>query len=238
MTSENQDLNTVSNQELAPSSIPAQKTLPQEDVNDLVRMAKEKAYHKGRMEALAQINQQATVPASTTVNGGSSNQGATAGMDPDTIRTLVAQEMLKQQQQMQEENVKRQNEEFARKTLMEIEAKTTSAAKEIPDYNQVVGKYDFVKEMPHVLYYANQFPNGGHLLYELSKSPSKMAAIAAAPPSVAVEALRELSTSLDANKAAATTVLPPDPMSQVKPSPLGTDNGSLSVRDFKKIYKG
>ena len=235
MALENQEstLNSSEISNVAPSV--TSKLLPQEDVNDLVRMAKEKAYQKGRMEALAEIKTQVPeMQAQQVVAPPQQN-----GFDPNVMRNMVAEELAKKQQEMQEEQNKKQQAEFAHQTLMQLRTKISAAQQEIPDYDKVTGNYDFSK-MPEVLWYANQFPNGGHLLYELSKNPSKMALIHGVKdnPDVAMAALRELSNSLEANKAAANTVLPPDPLSQVKPSTSGVDSGSGSVRDYKEFYRG
>lgn len=211
---------------------PPEKVLTPDAVNELVRVKKQEGFTKGYEQAKQEM--QSIAPAAP-VNSPVQN----AGMPNDeAVRNTVADEIAKHTKLMQEQQLQKQQQEFAAKTLNEVQQKVDAAKSEYPDFDDVTKRINIVQDAPHVLYYANQFPNGGHILYDLAKNPSKMAAVASAPPSIAMAMLNDLSASINANKSAQNAQLPPEPLSQSKPSAIGVDNGSRGIRDYKKIFKG
>ena len=93
-------------------------------------------------------------------------------------------------------------------------------------------------EFPQLVYLANEMDNTPAVIYELAKNPSKLAAIdrlVERSPNMARAELAKLSESIKRNvDAKANLQEPQDPLSRLKPSPVGTDNGTKNVRDFKK----
>jgi len=92
-------------------------------------------------------------------------------------------------------------------------------------------------EFPQLVFLANQMDNTPAIIYELRKNPGKLADLAVLiekSPNMARNELSKLSESIKRNDEAKRNLQEPqDPLNRLKPSPVGTDNGTKSVRDFK-----
>jgi len=89
----------------------------------------------------------------------------------------------------------------------------------------------------------NDMENTGDIMKEVLDNPHKLSQILSDiqdQPYLAQKNLQKLSASIKQNMAAkAEEAQARDPYSQLKPSPTaGMDNGSMSVSDFRKMFKG
>jgi wyosine [tRNA(Phe)-imidazoG37] synthetase (radical SAM superfamily) len=218
------------NQGTEPNS---EKLLPQSEVNELIRLQKDKAFTKGYQQALTEHQAAAaqvqvpTPPVAATQ--GATPQTAYSQEDAERVRAMVREETAAELQRQHQEN-------WWRQSMQQLTQKVNAAKATIPDFDEVTGKINFT-QMPHVMAYVNQFPNSGEMLYDLSKNPTKLAAVAGAPEPLMMPMLQELSSSIAANNKAQDTKLPPEPLDQSKPSAIGVDNGTMSLKDMKARYR-
>jgi hypothetical protein len=102
--------------------------------------------------------------------------------------------------------------------------------------NMDLSKYGYAVQL------ANQVDNTADVWQHLVSDPFKLATInqmAQHDPNFAYSHLQTLSQSLKDNVKAQNTRLPNAPLASLRPSNVGTDDGSRKeVRDYRKIYKG
>jgi DNA repair exonuclease SbcCD ATPase subunit len=104
------------------------------------------------------------------------------------------------------------------------------------DFDAITSGFD-PAAFPQLVYLATQTDNTAAIIYELQKNPSKLATLATLverSPNMARAELAKLSQSIKTNQEAKSNLQEAqDPLSRLKPSPVGTDNGTKTVRDFK-----
>ena len=82
--------------------------------------------------------------------------------------------------------------------------------------------------------------NSHDVLYELGKDRIKMAnleTLAHMSPNDAIIQAQRLSQSIKDNEVASKIKTPNEPLSQIRPSNTGTDNGAMSVKDYRAKYQ-
>lgn len=200
-----------------------EKVLTQSEVNDLIGRKKAEAYEQGKRETLAQLQAQ-NQQAQATV----SSMGGMQQFNPD-LRNMVAEEAQRQLQhhaQMAEGN--RIANEFTQKMM--------AAKDKYPDFEQTVSSLDFSK-IPQIVKLANQADNTADIMYDLANNPHKIAnllTLANTDDRLAQQGISKLSQSIRQNQAVENQKSSREPLSQMKPSITGTDNGSMTVSDLRK----
>lgn len=222
------------------ADIAAEKLLPQSEVNKLVGGAKNNAYQKGYQQAVAEL--QATQPPTGTPSAPvQSNPTDLAGVKQigaEDLSKAVQEEIQRLEQSRQEETQRAQQEAYAKQVITELTNKVNDAKTRYPDFDEVTSKIDFTT-MPEVLELANVADNSGDVLYDLAKNPSKIATLRGLPPQVAVAELQRLSDSIKSNQSAAGSGnSPKEPLNHIQPSSVGRDNGTLGVKDYKRMFRG
>jgi len=204
-----------------PETVPQEKMLAQSEVNELVGKIKKDTYEKARRDfdftaqKAAQV-QQISVP--------QQNIGDYPISD-DHIRQLITEQAQQAFMQAQAERVAH---EFNNKML--------AARERYPDFDEVTSDLEYGK-MASIVQMANGFDNTADIMYDLSKNPSKFSDVfvwSATNPKLAERELRKLSESIKRNQEAAKLPAASQPLSQIKPSITGTDNGSKTVQDLRK----
>lgn len=201
-----------------------EKVLTQSEVNDLIGRKKAEAYEQGKREALAQLQAQ-----SQPVQAPVSSMGGMQQYSPDHIRNMVAEEAQRQlqyQAQMAEGN----------RIANEFTQKMVAAKDKYPDFEQTVSSLDFTK-IPHIVRLANQADNTADIMYDLANNPHKIAnllTLANTDDRLAQQGIAKLSQSIKQNQAVENQKSSREPLSQMKPSITGTDNGSMTVSDLRK----
>ena len=91
---------------------------------------------------------------------------------------------------------------------------------------------------PQIVYLVADKENTADIMYELAKNPQKLAVVnmwAEKDPERAAAELDKLSESISQNESAAQEYQPTNPpISQIKQSNVGMNNGKMSLEDFKK----
>lgn len=194
-----------------------EKVLKQSEVNELVGRVKHEAYMKGMRDAQVQPPQEQP-------------QGQSMGGMPqitdDHIRQLIADEAQKQTQ-LAEVN----------KLISNFASQMESGKEKYSDFNETVGKLGDLKNIPHIVKLAAETGMAGDVMFELGRNPGKVASLttlAYINPSLAEEEMKKLANSIKVNQEASQAPDVAEPLSQVRPSTVGKDNGSNQVKDLRR----
>ena len=212
-------------------------------VADVVKRERAKALEKGKRMALEELQQQqAQAPAAQPVQQqapAQSQQGQSLGgmqqMSPDDIRRMIAEHAPQHMQEhLQQQATQRQADGFVQK-MKAAEAK-------YPGLEAKLEKLDW-KHMGPVIRLVDATSNPGEIMKELLDNPMKMGnllTLAHTQPSMADDAIRDLSNSIAENiSAQAQEKQASEPLGLITPSNVGSDTGIKgSVGDFKKKYRG
>lgn len=158
------------------------------------------------------------------------------GVDPAKIQEQVMQLM---QQKMQEDEQKRYQEQLEQEVnevAQNYFGKLAKGKDLYDDFDAVTADFD-ATAFPQLVYLATQMDNTAAIIYELQKNPTKLthlASLVEKSPNMAKKQIEALSQSISQNEQAKNNEQAvQEPLNRMKPSPVGTDNGSRSVRDFK-----
>jgi hypothetical protein len=204
--------------------VPEEKVLKQSEVNELLVRLKHEAYEKGKMEAQA-IHAQAQ-PQQAQQMGGMPQ------ITDDHVRQLIADEAQKQSQM-----------QGVQQTLSNFVDQMGSGKEKYSDFDETVAKLGNLQHIPHIVKMAADTGMSGDVMYELGRNPGKVASLTTLSyinPHLAEQEMKKLVDSIKANQEGNKETSAAEPLSQVKPSTVGTDNGSNSVRDLRKkaMYRG
>jgi len=224
-----------------------EKMLPASQVNKLIKKAK----HKGEQKMQEQLDaarqqieqlqsQQAEQQLQNTAQTGSPQQPPQGqqqgGMDAQQIQQQVMQLLQKQQQEEAQKRHDEQLEQEVNQVAQQYFGKMAQGKDMFEDFEAITADFN-PAEFPQLVFLANQMDNTPAIIYELRKNPGKLADLAVLvekSPNMARNELSKLSESIKRNDEAKRNLQEPqDPLNRLKPSPVGTDSGTKSVRDFK-----
>lgn len=205
-------------------------------VSDVVRREQQKAYEKGKREALMQIqeeqNGQQAQPEQTQAP---SSLGGMAQMSPDAIKQMIADQAP---QLLQEHMQQMQNTQ----TVDSFVQKMQAAEERHPGLEAKLNDLDWETLTP-LVQMANSMENTGDIMAELLENPGKMGNLIGLmhmQPKLAAKSMHDLSNSIKENQqAVAENKTSKEPLGQIKSSNgAGLDSGKLTMKDFKRIYRG
>jgi hypothetical protein len=231
---------------------PPEKMLPASQVNELIKKAKRKGEQKMQEQldaAKQQIEQLQTQQAQqglqNTAQTGSpqppqqpqQQQGQQQGADPQQIMQQVMAQIAQKQQEDEQKRHQEQIEQEVNQVAQQYFGKMAQGKDLFEDFEAMTADFN-PAEFPQLVFLANQMDNTPAIIYELRKNPGKLADLAVLvekSPSMARNELAKLSDSIKRNDEAKRNLQEPqDPLTRLKPSPVGTDSGTKSVRDFKQ----
>lgn len=213
-------------QNIAPSGMPLEaaqdapqeKVLKQSEVNELVGRIKHEAYSKGLRDAQTQTQEQ-------PVSSGSS-MGGMPQLTDEQVRQIIADEAQKQN-----------HLQAVQQTLTNFTNQMHAGKGKYSDFDETVAKLGDLKNIPHVVKLAADTGMAGDVMYELGRNPVKVASLttlAYINPQLAEEEMSKLASSIKTNQDASQSPEVAAPLSQVKPSTVGKDNGSNTVKDLRR----
>lgn len=230
-------------------STPPEKMLPASYVNDLVKKAKRKGEQKmqeqldAAKQQIAQLQaQQAEQQLQNTAQTGSpqqpqQQQGQQQGVDTQQVMQQVMQQLQAKQEEEQRKRDQEQLEQEVNQVAQQYFGKMAQGKEMFEDFEAMTADFN-PAEFPQLVFLANQMDNTAAIIYELRKNPGKLADLAVLverSPTLARGELSKLSESIKRNDEAKRTLQETqDPLNRLKPSPVGTDNGTKGVRDYKK----
>lgn len=232
------DVETLDNVE-AP---PPEKMLPASQVNELIKKAKRKGEQKmqeqldAAKQQIEQLQAQQGQQQAPVQQQQAQQPQQGQSVDPQQIQQQVMQLM---QQKMQEDEAKRHKEELEKEVnevAQQYFGKLAQGKEMYEDFEAVTADFD-PAAFPQLVYLATQADNTAAIIYELQKNPAKLAQLAVMvdkSPAQARKMIASLSESIKTNDDAKRNLQEAqDPLNRLKPSPVGTDSGTKTVRDFK-----
>lgn len=223
----------------APASQHSERTFRQDEVTDIVKRAKADAvdtYRRMEREQPQYLQQKYGDAGQHQPQPGQSAQTPS----DDHYRKIAAEEAQRLRDQWVKEAQTKSQEEMAQRTVQNFWNKVTPGREKYQDFDQVTGDIQYARFPNVVQLLADYVDNSHDVLYELGKDRIKMAnleSLALMSPQDAVIQAKRLSQSIKDNEAAGKQRVPNEPLSQMRPSNAGTDNGVMSVKDFRKKYK-
>lgn len=167
--------------------------------------------------------------------------GMPAPVDVEQIKQAVMADLQQQFQSANEARAEAELQENAKKIAAEYKSKMQSGKDTFEDFDEVMADFN-PQAFPNLVFLANQVDNTPAVMYELMKNPSKWATLtllSERDPDAALNMVKRLSASIVANeqaKAQEKEVAPP--LGRLSSSPTGRDNGKLTFKDYKRMFKG
>lgn len=215
------------------SSVPSERMFRQSEVNEIAGRVRQEGSAKLEEYKRAQdsARQQPQVPRETS-----------SEMTEDRFRKMAAEEAQKVRDQERSEWQTRTETENAQRIVKSFYDKIAAGKDKYEDFEKVTGDVDLSRFPNTVHMLAEMVDNPHDVLYELGKNRAKMAQLEMAArefPQEALFDLKRLADSIKNNEAASNRKVPNAPLSQQRPSNVGTDSGSnaLSMRDLKNKYR-
>jgi hypothetical protein len=225
---------------VAPAPAPAEKMIPQSKVDEIVRHSNARVAQKAHQDAVAEYQR--------TQSQTSQQANSFGGMPTHEVQALISQQVNEKLQEKQSEFIAMQQREYGDKIAADFQTRLDSVKQNYSDFDEVVSGFQF-SAFPHAVHASLNFENTGDIMYELASNPSKMEVLESLAKKdaemsqrglrsdLAYREMKKLSEATRINKAASTVKTANAPLSQIQPSPTGTDNGSQTVSDFRAMFK-
>lgn len=212
-----------------------EKMLPASRVEELVKKAK----LKGRDSLQEELD---ALKAENASLKQASMGGMAVPVDPEQIANQVIDRLRKEAQASSEARAAEELQREAKGIVDNYHHKMKAGKDSFEDFDQVMG--DFRPEaFPNLVFLANQLDNAPAVMYELMNNPTKLATVvvlAERDPKAAENMMLRISSSIKTNeqaKAQEKEVAPP--LGRLSSSPTtGQDNGKLTMKDYKRMFKG
>jgi len=237
-----QSIDTSSSQTVTSSQPPVQSNAPatqdertfrQQEVSEIVKRAKHDAVESYR-------KMQTEQPQYLQQKYGDANVAQPSNFGEEHYRKIAAEEAQKHLDGVRKEALQKSQDEHAQRTVDNFFNKISAGKEKYKDFDSVTGDVELARFPNVVQLMADHVDNAGDVYYELTKDRTKMAMLeqlALMSPKDAIVQARRLSQSIKDNEAASKIRTPNEPLSQLRPSNTGTDNGAMSVKDYRKKYK-
>lgn len=207
-------------------------------MNDVVKREREKAYEKGRMAAMqelqAQQQQQQQEPQAQSLGGMQQFSQA------DIERMIQEQATRATQEHIQSQLAEMKQQQMVNSFVQKMQV----AEQQYPGLEEELNHLNYNDPRIHAFIgMVNDFENTGEIMKEVLDNPYKLSQILSDiqdQPYLAQKNLQKLSASIKQNQQAKVEEAQArDPYAQLKPSTsAGMDNGSMSVADYRKMFKG
>lgn len=213
-----------------------EKTFNAKTVSAIVAREREKAFEKGKHEAMMEIQQQAQPEAQAPVQQqqGQTTLGGMQSLSPDDVMRIMQERMPS----MMEQHVQSAKQE---QVINSFVNKMRAAEEKYPGLERELSEINWTDPRTSALaIMTNDLDNSGDVMKELLDHPSKfgdLLNLVDSQPNLAAKQLYSLSNSIKQNeKAQAENKRAQEPISQMKPSlNAGMDDGTASVADFRKM---
>jgi hypothetical protein len=239
-------------EQIEPGAVPVEEAQGEPDngmlhkttVSKIVERERQKAFEKGKQEALMQMQQEqqqmqqpeaAPVQQATQAPQQPGQLGGMQQMTQADIERIIA-ERTPQALQEHVNNLKNEHE------IHSFVSKMQAAEARHPGLETKLNDLDYSPAMAKIIGLANNMENTADIMKELIDNPMKMGNVMMlmeGQPKMAQKAMMELSNSIKTNQdALSQEKQAQDPMSQLKPSSsAGMDNSAMSVTDFRKMFR-
>jgi len=228
----------VQEQEVAPNDDMQTPVFNRIQVADVVKREKQKAFEKGRLAAMQELQaqqQQATEQAPQANSLGGMQQFSQA----DIERMIQEQATRATQEHIQNQLAELKQQQMVNSFVQKMQV----AEQQYPGLEQELNQLNYNDPRIHAFIgMVNDMENTGDIMKEVLDNPHKLSQILSDiqdQPYLAMKNLQKLSGSIKQNQAAKVEEAQArDPYSQLKPSVnAGMDNGDMTVADFRKMFK-
>jgi hypothetical protein len=220
--------NVDSNQNQEPVEKPesaTEKMLRQSEVNDIVGRAKREA-----VESYRRQNEQKPIE----------NFQPHSQMGEHDYRRVAAEEAQRLRDEWISEARNKSEAEHAQRVVNNFWDKIAPGKDKYEDFDKITGDIEYSRFPNVVQLLADHIDNSHDVLYELGKDRLKMAQLeqlSQMSPRDAITHAKRLSQSIKDNESASTMKHAREPLSQSRPSNIGSDSGAMSVSDYRRKYK-
>lgn len=206
---------------------PSEKMLRQSEVNELIGRYKKEAYNRGKMDAMNELQPQQQQPVAAPMQPSPQQMGGMQQPNMDQIRQMIAEQTRELQLQAASQQIANQ-----------FHSKIDAGKSKYPDFDEKVKPlWDSLGSVPEIAMLANGVDNTADVFYDLANNLHKVGTIKslhAMDPRLAQAEIMRLSHSIKSNQAATQTPSVNEPLSQIKPSTAGADNGNLEIDDLRR----
>lgn len=211
------------------------ETFNAQQVADIVKREKIRAKEAALREAEARYKQE------MEQMQGQQPQGQMGEVPPDQAVEDKLYARFMSELQAHQEKMEKEAQEAELKTLAnQYHLKVGKGSKMFDDFNEIMADFD-PAAFPELVMATMQMSGDSlnEVLYELAKHPQKVVeldSLLKRSPKMAERQLEKLVKSAQGNiEAKQNNVEAPAPLSRLKSSSAGADNGNLSVKDFKNM---
>lgn len=227
---------------VAPQQDASERVFKQQEVNDIVKREKHAAIESFKRMAVEQPQYlQQKHPDLAPLVGQQHNQHSSNAnaFSQDDIRRMAAEEAQRLRNEWVSDSHRTAQEQDAKRIANDFLTKLDTGKTKYENFDKVMENIEF-SHFGSAVQLANMFDNTADVWYHLVENPINLEAInslAAKSPKAAYAHMEKLSRQLKDNEDAQNTKLPNAPLSQMRPSNTGTNNGVLSVSDYRRKYK-
>lgn len=225
----------------APVQQSDERVFRQSEVNEIVKKAKYGAVEDYKRVSSEQPDYAARKYGETQIPHQSTPSSQPSGnYNEDHFRKLAAQEAQRLRDEWVQEAKTKAEADNAQRIVQTFWNKLEPGRQKYQDFDKVTSDIEYA-QFPNVVQLLAQHSENAHdILYELGKDRIKMGQLeylCSKSPRDAIVQVQRLSESLKANEQAQKYKTPNEPLSQLRPTNQGTDNGVMGVSDYRRKYK-
>lgn len=216
-------------------STPTERVFRQSEVNELIKKVKHE-------EGLKRERLYAEQPQYAEQKYGQQQSTQQSHSLPESdIRRLAAEEAQRLRDQWIADAQSKSEQDNAQRIVKNFWDKISTGKDKYEDFDKVTGDIEYARFPNVVQLLAEHLDNSADVLYELGRDRLKMAQLeqlSYMSPKDAIVQAKRLADSIKQNETAGRMKAPNPPLSQQRPSNVGTEAGTvLSMRDLKAKYK-
>lgn len=235
----NQQSTPVSNDSVTSHQQPEEKFVKQSVVDNVVARTKQEALERGQ-----RIEREKWERSTSQSHNSTASSQTTHTLPAEDIERIAQSAVQKQLGDIALANDVQRRNAWAHEQGQQFAQKFESAKESYSDFDEVVApiRNDLMDKnsvlaalVPHF----NGVENMSDIMYELGKNPQKIGSLlsVSGSPALMKQALQTMSNSIKMNKDAANRKSPNAPLSHIKPSNTGIDNGgNNTISNARKKY--
>jgi hypothetical protein len=160
---------------------------------------------------------------------------------PETdIRRMAAEEAQRLRDEWVNDAQNRSEQDNAQRIVKSFWDKISTGKDKYEDFEKITGDIEYARFPNVVQLLAEHMDNADDMLYELGKDRFKMSQLeqlSQMSPKDAMVQAKRLSDSIRNNAQARNVRTPNSPLSQQRPSNVGTDGGAMTMPELKAKYR-
>lgn len=224
----------------APVQSSDERVFRQSEVNEIVKKAKYGAVEDYKRVATEQPDYASRKYGESGASAQQPTQSQSMAPDENTYRKIAAQEAQRLRDEWVQEARTKSEADAARGIVQTFWNKLAPGREKYQDFDKVTSDIEYA-QFPNVVQLLAQHAENAHdILYAFGNDRMKMSQLeylASKSPRDAIVQVQRLSQSIKDNEAASKIRVPNEPLSKLRPSNLGTDNGVMTVKDYRARYR-